>query len=83
MTAPSSPRHAVVTGGARGIGRAIAERLTRDGMTVTILGRNAEALARALAEGAAQHAVPLDVTDEAAVTRAFAAIRPCSGACWT
>ncbi|KMO36726.1 SDR family NAD(P)-dependent oxidoreductase [Methylobacterium aquaticum] len=74
MTASFAPRHAVVTGGARGIGRAIAARLSRDGMTVTILGRNAEALAQAVAEGAAHHAVPLDVTDEAAVARAFAEI---------
>ncbi len=37
MAAPA--RHAVVTGGARGIGRAIAGRLVRDGATVTILGR--------------------------------------------
>jgi NAD(P)-dependent dehydrogenase (short-subunit alcohol dehydrogenase family) len=67
-------RHAVVTGGARGIGRAIAGRLARDGAAVTILGRDAEALARAVAEGAAHHAVPVDVTDEAAVARAFADI---------
>ncbi|AWN38357.1 SDR family NAD(P)-dependent oxidoreductase [Methylobacterium radiodurans] len=67
-------RHAVVTGGARGIGRAIAERLVRDGATVTILGRNAEALGRAVTEGAAHHALALDVTDGLAVARAFAEI---------
>jgi len=67
-------RHAIVTGGARGIGRAIAARLTRDGASVTILGRNADAQERAIAEGIAHHAVPVDVTDETAVSQAFAEI---------
>lgn len=70
----SAIHHAVVTGGARGIGRAIAERLVRDGALVTILGRNAEALDRAIAEGAAHHAIPVDVTDGPAVAAAFADI---------
>ncbi|WP_018044015.1 SDR family oxidoreductase [Methylobacterium sp. 88A] len=67
-------RHAVVTGGARGIGRAIAARLVRDGATVTILGRNAEALEQAVNEGVAHHAVPVDVTDGPAIVRVFAEI---------
>ena len=35
---PHSP-HALVTGGGRGIGRAIAATLARAGVTVTMLGR--------------------------------------------
>jgi NAD(P)-dependent dehydrogenase (short-subunit alcohol dehydrogenase family) len=41
---------AVVTGGARGIGRAIAERLLREGAAVAICGRTAADVASAVAE---------------------------------
>jgi NAD(P)-dependent dehydrogenase (short-subunit alcohol dehydrogenase family) len=43
-------RHAIVTGGARGIGRAIAAAIAKAGASVTILGRNPETLALAAAE---------------------------------
>jgi len=36
--------NALVTGGGRGIGAAIAAALTREGIRVTILGRNEAAL---------------------------------------
>ena len=42
-------RHVVVTGGGRGIGRAIAERLAADGATLTLLARDLERL-RAVAD---------------------------------
>jgi 3-oxoacyl-[acyl-carrier protein] reductase len=41
---------AIVTGGTRGIGRAIAERLLREGVSVAICGRSAESTARAVEE---------------------------------
>lgn len=72
--APLHGRHALVTGGTRGIGLAIARRLIADGATVTILGRNAvraEQTAREI--GAAGFAVA-DVTDRDAL---IAALRAC------
>ena len=47
MSHSTPHRHAVVSGGATGIGLAIAAALIEDGMTVTILSRNAERLAEA------------------------------------
>jgi 3-oxoacyl-[acyl-carrier protein] reductase len=41
---------AVVTGGSRGIGKAVAETLLREGASVAICARNAAALAQAVAE---------------------------------
>jgi gluconate 5-dehydrogenase len=59
---------AVVTGGGRGIGRAIAQGLADCGATVVISGRNAETLAQACTE-IGNGAVPLaaDVAQEDAV----------------
>src|SRR5258708_55934 len=45
--------HALVTGGGRGIGRAIASALTHAAPTVTVLGRNRPTLDDAIAAGAA------------------------------
>lgn len=63
--------HAVVTGGATGIGFAIAEMLAAHGASVTIMGRDVERLAAKAGEIAAAH-VPVDVTDPQAVAASFA-----------
>ncbi|MBR1130139.1 SDR family NAD(P)-dependent oxidoreductase [Bradyrhizobium iriomotense] len=67
---PQSP-HALVTGGGRGIGRAIAAALVEAGATVTVLGRNAATLEEAIKAGAAHFAVVADVSDEVALNAAI------------
>ncbi len=73
-----APRVAVVTGGAKGIGRATVEALIAEGVRPVLFDRDADALAvagRELAERGIEHlAEPLDVTDEAAVERAMAGV---------
>jgi NAD(P)-dependent dehydrogenase (short-subunit alcohol dehydrogenase family) len=68
---PHSP-HALVTGGGRGIGRAIAASLVGAGATVTVLGRNAATLEEAVSASAAHFSVVADVSDEAALKAAVA-----------
>jgi NAD(P)-dependent dehydrogenase (short-subunit alcohol dehydrogenase family) len=63
-------RHALVTGGSRGIGRAIAAALSGAGATVTILGRDRAALDRVVDAGQAHRAAAADVTDAEAVREA-------------
>ena len=74
MTASLAERHALVTGGGSGIGRAVAHHLARDGAAVTVLDLDAggaRAVAEALlATGARAHAVVADVSDAAAVAAA-------------
>src|SRR6185437_15902138 len=68
---PHSP-HALVTGGGRGIGLAIASALAQAGATVTILGRDRATLDRAVASGAAHFAATADVAEQALVSAAIA-----------
>jgi NAD(P)-dependent dehydrogenase (short-subunit alcohol dehydrogenase family) len=60
-------RHALVTGGGRGIGRAIAAALSEAGAAVTIAGRNEKSLADVVGQGEAAGYVVADVTDAKAV----------------
>src|SRR5437879_5898197 len=66
---------AVVTGGGRGIGRAIAARLSAAGMTTAILARSAseiEETARTIEQsGGRARPFAADVTDAAAVAKAL------------
>lgn len=71
-------KHALVTGGGRGIGAAIAAALAADGARVTLLGRDRTALdqhAATLPESAQAHVVVADVTDGAQVEAAFGDLR--------
>ena len=60
-------KHALVTGGGRGIGRAIAAALTQAGAAVTIAGRSEKPLAEVVGKGEAAGYVIADVTDAKAV----------------
>ena len=73
MSGLSRPSHALVTGGGRGIGRAIASTLAQAGATVTVLGRDRATLDNAVARGDAHFAAVADVADPEAVSAAIAA----------
>src|SRR4051794_623425 len=72
MSTLSRSSHALVTGGARGIGREVTASLCRAGASVTVLGRNRDALDAAVANGLAHFAVVADVADQAALNAAIA-----------
>ena len=84
MPAPIFPelagRKAIVTGGATGIGRAIAAALARQAVKVAICDLNegaAEAAAKAIGAGAI--AVPIDVRKRASVEAAFTKVAEALG----
>lgn len=65
-------RCAIVTGGASGLGKAVAKRIVEEGGSVVLWDLNAQALAEAKMEVGAAHLVALDVSDQAAVVQAVA-----------
>jgi 2-dehydro-3-deoxy-L-rhamnonate dehydrogenase (NAD+) len=63
-------RTAIVTGGASGLGKAVAARIVAEGGTAALWDLNAEALEAAKADVGAAHVEALDVADQAGVERA-------------
>ena len=66
-------RTAIVTGGGRGIGAAVARALTERGVAVTVFARTAVQVERLVAEGRAALAVSGDVAREEDVARLVSA----------
>jgi NAD(P)-dependent dehydrogenase (short-subunit alcohol dehydrogenase family) len=65
-----SGRTAVITGGASGLGKAVAARIIAEGGQVCLWDLDAEGLKAAAAEVGTKHVVALDVSDQAAVAAA-------------
>jgi len=75
---PLDGRVAVITGGARGIGFAIAKRMLASGAAVLLWDADAAALdkaAAALKSAGRVHTARVDVTDDAVIARANATFR--------
>lgn len=76
MSPDDNQRVAFITGGSGGIGRAVVERLARDGMLVAVHyagneSKAEDAVAAVNAAGGRAIAVPGDIADEVAMTSAF------------
>lgn len=79
-TRPLQGRHALITGGGRGIGLSVARALAAQGARVSITGRDESTLRIALGElGEAARACTMDVGDAASIAAAFARARAESG----
>ena len=65
-------RRALVTGGTRGLGRAVVDRLVAEGCAVALCARSADVVAQRVAEltstGATVIGAPVDVTDDSSLT---------------
>ncbi|ESY83849.1 sorbitol dehydrogenase [Mesorhizobium sp. LNHC221B00] len=73
-------KSALITGSARGIGRAFAEAYAREGAVVAIADINLEAAQKTAAEiGAKAYAVKLDVTDQSSIDAAVKAVETRTG----
>src|SRR5688572_27367277 len=79
MHATLAGRHALVTGGSRGIGRAVAAALTDAGATVTIMGRTEASLRAAVVERVAAHFIVADVANGSAYRAAIASTAASNG----
>jgi 3-oxoacyl-[acyl-carrier protein] reductase len=69
-------RSALVLAASKGLGKASAQALAREGARVTIASRNPEELEKAAQEIGAVRAIPCDVTDPAQIEALFAAVGP-------
>jgi galactitol 2-dehydrogenase len=75
VTGKLEGKSALITGSARGIGRAFAEAYVREGATVAIADINLEAAGKSAREvGDKAYAVKLDVTNQASIDAAVAAV---------
>ena len=72
-------RTAVITGGASGLGKAVAARIVAEGGQVSLWDLDAEGLKAAAAEVGAKHTVALDVSDQIAVSAAAKAANQALG----
>ncbi|MUZ72815.1 L-iditol 2-dehydrogenase [Agrobacterium vitis] len=80
MTGRLDGKFALITGSARGIGRAFAEAYVREGATVAIADINMErALETAKAIGEKAYAVHLDVTNQVSIDAAIKAVEDKTG----
>jgi NAD(P)-dependent dehydrogenase (short-subunit alcohol dehydrogenase family) len=68
-----SNQHAVVTGGATGIGLGVTQALCREGVKVTVMGRNKQRLDELAATNELINAIQVDITDPQSVDDAFKA----------
>jgi NAD(P)-dependent dehydrogenase (short-subunit alcohol dehydrogenase family) len=78
VSAPLAGKHALVTGGGRGIGAAIATALAADGARLTLLGRDRTVLenhAATLPASADARVVVADVTVPGQIAQAFVDVR--------
>jgi 3-oxoacyl-[acyl-carrier protein] reductase len=66
---------ALVTGAARGIGQAIADRFAANGATVVYTDVDQKALKQAVARSPGAFSLPMDVTDERQVGRVFGEVQ--------
>ena len=85
--AETGPRRVLITGATRGIGRAMALRIAREGYEVVITGRKPspqadEVLQTLKDQGARAHALFFDVTDRAAAQTALAGFTAEHGHFW-
>ncbi len=73
-------RHALVTGGGSGVGKAIALALAEAGIKVTICGRRQQSLDTVAQSNPRIHGVSADVTDEASVKALYETAEAARGA---